>query len=83
MRGWAKKTNMISNHQVPPNAQNLQASIGIALVSDFITPIVGVPDDGNMTSHSYLFLPPQSKWPDFFVRRMKDLLEKTQQQDET
>jgi len=60
-----------------------RATIGIAPVSDFIRPIVGVPDDGNMMPHSYLFLPPQNKWPDLFVRRMKELSEKTQQQHET
>jgi len=42
-----------------------------------------VPDNGNAMPHSYLFLPPQKKWLDLFVRRMKELLEKTQQQDET
>ena len=81
--GWAKETNMISNHQVPPNSQNLWATIEIAPISIFITPIFGVPDDGNTMPHSYLFLPPWSEWPDLFVRRAKDLLEKTQQQDET
>jgi len=76
IQGWAKKTNMISIYQVPPNSKNLQATIGIAPVSNFLSPIIGVPDDGNRTPYSYLFLPLWNKWPDLFVRKMKELIEK-------
>ena len=68
---------MITNHQIPVNAQHLQAIIGIVQVSQFISPIVGIPDTGNKTPHSYLFLPPRQEWPNFFVKRMKELLTKS------
>jgi len=70
--GWAKKTNMIFNCHVPPNLQNLQAISVIIPVSNFISPKIGVPDDGNMTPHS--FLTPWNKWPDYegIVRKGKE-----------
>jgi len=35
------------------NLQNQQGTVGIALVTNFLSSIVAVPDDGNMTLHSY------------------------------
>jgi len=49
----------------------------LATVAQFISPIVGIPDTRNKTPHSYLFLPPQQEWPNFFVKRMKELLTKS------
>jgi len=49
----------------------------LATVAQFISPIVGIPDTRNKTPHSYLFLPPRQEWPNFFVKRMKELLTKS------
>ncbi len=59
VRGWAKKTAMIGNSVIPANSDNLQATIGIVNVKDFVSPVVEIPDVGNPTPHSYLFLPPR------------------------
>jgi len=47
-------------------------------VIDFVLPIVGIPDVGNPTPHSYLFLPPRKEWPNLFVEQMKNLNEQAQ-----
>jgi len=49
-------------------------TIGIISVNKFLFPVVGTLDVGNPTPHSYLFLPPQKGWPDFFVKQMKYLI---------
>jgi len=67
IRGWAKKTTMIGNSVIPANTENLQSTIGIVNVDNFVSPVVGIPDVGNLTPHSYLFLPPRKEWPDLFV----------------
>jgi len=76
VRGWAKKTTMIKNSVTPANSENLQATIGIVNVKDNVSPVVGIPDVGNPTPHSYLFLPPRKEWPDLFVQQMKYLNQK-------
>jgi len=47
-----------------------------------VLPIVAIiPNKGNTTPNSYLFLPPQNKWPNFFVKRMKELLAKAEEDE--
>jgi len=53
---------------------SIKAIIGITPVTNFLSPIIGIPDDGNATPHSYLFMPPKKEWPDMFVERMTQLL---------
>jgi len=38
--------------------------------------VVGIPDVGNPTPHSYLFFLPRKEWPDLFVEQMKYLNKK-------
>jgi len=48
----------------------------IGLVSPDNTPVVGILDVGNLTPHSYLFLPPRQEQSDLFVQRLKYLIER-------
>jgi len=72
VRGWAKKTCYINQSSIPKD-KDIRPTIGISRVDQFKIPIVGIPDLENGILHSYLFLPPQSQWPDFFVQRMQYL----------
>jgi len=69
---------IIKNSVIPANSENLQATIRIVNVKDFVSPVVGIPDVGNPTPHSYLFLPPRQEWPDLFVQWMKNLIKRTE-----
>jgi len=60
---------MIGNSVIPANS-----TIGIVNIKDFVSPMVGIPDVGNLTPHSYLFIPPRQEWPDLFVKQMKYLI---------
>jgi len=72
---------MINHNKVLAQVEQLQATLGIAPVSNFVSSIVTIPDEGNTTPHSCLFLPPQNKWPNFFVKRMKELLVKAEKDE--
>jgi len=81
VRGWAKKMSMTRNSVIPANSENLQATIGIVNVKDFVSPVVGIPDIGNPTPHSYLFISPRQEWPDLCVKWMKYLIEKAKSEN--
>jgi len=34
-------------------------------VCNFVSPVVGIADEGNAVPHSFMFLPLQQEWPDF------------------
>jgi len=57
---------------------NIRAIIGITPVMDFSSPIIGIPDDGNATPHSYLFMPLKKEWLDMFVEHMHKSLQDNQ-----
>jgi hypothetical protein len=73
IRGWAKHSALIDG-QFMPRVKPVPTMAVIDMANSTIQPCIDIPDPLNPCHNSYIFLPARAKWPEFFVKRIQELV---------